>query len=74
MDNFPLYPIDILYARVDTTVMKNTAKIDTDKPAMYECTLCRKVHRVSQQSRGFGTDKYSMHYEWRIGGKYEIAR
>jgi hypothetical protein len=38
----------------------------------YECTLCGKTHRQSQQSRGFGTDRYSMHFEWRKGGPQDI--
>lgn len=44
----------------------DTTKATADQP--YTCTLCGKVHRPTQQSRGFGTDRYSLHREWRVGG------
>lgn len=45
-----------------------------ERPATYDCTLCGKVHRLAQQSRGAGTDKYSMHYSYRVGGPSDLTK
>jgi hypothetical protein len=49
VDNFVIYPIDILYARVDTTVMKNT---DTDQTAEAELAAFMERYEARHQIGG----------------------
>jgi hypothetical protein len=44
------------------------------KLVSYNCTICKKVHRLSQQSRSYGTSKYDIHYAWREGGPRAEAK